>query len=1238
MIKRSLSVVFILSIISHFGFAQNNVPIVSYDVNNYGQVQLEIEGSADKYYMLTAQHAPNFDYETITSMTLGQDGPMIISEPLEAYDLQRYKITEYSIANPEDTDFDNIDDITEFNNMPTRAPLNFAREIPFIDGTGSIPTPEVFSDLGVVSTNIPWAPFLNNQEFVKFAIVNQSSAEPEVYFINSNTHYIHADFLNTINVDQFGDDVTTGEIVYNPNVVHPNGAFGSYSFNYSFGDAFSFETTRITFELLARNMPFLQNNLQHFISSNAENQHENFYADDFVDSRIDVVFESEFFEDVDYLPFNQAEGFGFFRQMTLEENPNSRDIVLYDALPNSLPRVGGIITSVIQTPLSHVNLRAIQDNVPNAYIKEPLAIDSIANLLGKYIYYKVDQEEYFIREATLEEVNEWFEKLRPTEDQIPERDLSQTDILPLDEIEFEMSNAFGAKCANVATMRDFGFPEGTIPNGFGVPFYYYDEFMKFNGFYEDVEEMINDPDFISDLETRIEMLDDFRKDIRDGDMPQWMLDNLQIMHDAFPEGTSVRVRSSTNNEDLPGFSGAGLYTSKTQHPDEGHMSKSVKQVYASMWNFRAYDERDFYRVDHYIAAMGLLCHPNYNEEKSNGVGVSLDPIYQTAETFYLNTQVGEFLITNPDENSIPEEILLSEDPDQGYFVLRYSNLVEEEDDLVMEDIYLDQLRDYLSVIHDEFAILYNVVGAEGFGMDIEYKVTAEDQLIIKQARPWVSFWAEINANFDLAVQEIVAPVSSGSLGDSELVTATVGNEGLRNMSDFELSLLIDGEVVETMEISDEIATQQSRDYQFTVPQDFSVIGDYQVGAAIAHPEDGFDRNDTLETVISKLHLLEGGLTIVNSQAKCGEEVEVTALVTNYGETAFYSTKIEVTVNDVVVDLIDYTFSIPSLTEVEIDISVTENLMESDNEIRLNLVSLNDQVDAIPDNNNASTMLSLETEFNVVTLVINPDLYPQETTWAVIDESNGEFVASGGLNAGDTFYSQDICVNYNACYILYVYDTYSDGICCFFGEGNFSLLNANGEEILFNDGDFGAEAVEPFCPSDGCLLTATIETIEASAEFSADGSIIINASNGTQPYEYSIDGGQNFTTSNTFSNLNAGDYDIVIKDANDDCTYEQSIELGFISSSTDIDAQNKIRITPNPSHGEFVIDANQLSNRTDEVNIKIYNSLGKLIKQDVINLGSGSKKASISIVDQAAGQYYVKCYNKEFEASFKLLKI
>ena len=126
-----------------------------------------------------------------------------------------------------------------------------------------------------------------------------------------------------------------------------------------------------------------------------------------------------------------------------------------------------------------------------------------------------------------------------------------------------MFDGFGSKCANVAVMRTFGFPEGTIPDGFGVPFYFYQEFMKYNSFFEEVEMIINDPDFQSSRNVRDDRLDKFRKKIREAPLPNWMLDELDNMHQSFPSGTSIRCRSSTNNEDLPGFNGAGLYTSKT---------------------------------------------------------------------------------------------------------------------------------------------------------------------------------------------------------------------------------------------------------------------------------------------------------------------------------------------------------------------------------------------------------------------------------------------------------------------------------------------------------------------------------------------------------------------------------------------------------------------------------------------------------------------------------------------------
>ncbi|MFT4679703.1 MAG: hypothetical protein ACI9RU_002905 [Litorivivens sp.] len=1173
----------LVCLISAFCSAQN-VEIDNYSLNSIGQAQLSIQAQADKYYVLHAQHSSEFNW--ITSMAMGVDGTMVISEPGGAYPLENYSITEHDISTPDDSDGDGIDDVTEFNNMPTDAPINYAYSIDIIDGSTSIPNAETFLELAAMN-NVGWAPFLDGQLYVKFGILDRDTPEPKIYFINSNTYAIHATFFNSIGATVDGDD-SSGEIVFNATDILPNGVIGGYSFNFSFGDTYNFEDTQRTYELLAANMPFLQNNMNHFIGQADENYYLNNYADDFVDSRIDVVLESDVFAEINYIPFHEAEGYGFFKHMALDETPGSRDIVLYDALPNSLPRVGGIITSVIQTPLSHVNLRAIQDNVPNAYIADPLSIDSIANLLGGYIYFKVENEQFQIREATLTEVDDWYEFIRPTEEQIPIRDLSITDILPLDEVEFEMSAAFGAKCSNVATMRTFGFPSGTIPDGFGIPFYYYDEFMQFNDFYLEAQVMIDNPTFQTDLNFRIERLADFRNDIKDAPMPQWILDDLQVMHDDFPPGTAVRCRSSTNNEDLPGFSGAGLYTSKTQHLDEGHISKSIKQVYASMWNFRAYEERDFYRVNHFIAAMGVLCHPNFEEEQSNGVGISIDPIYETDSTYYLNTQVGESLITNPDENAVPEEILLYQNPSEagGYLVLRLSNLVEP-GELVMDQEYLDQMRDFLGIIHEEFAILYDVVGAEGFGMDIEYKVTAQDQMVIKQARPWVSFWADIKANNDLGVTAIVEPQSSSGLGSEELVTATIANQGLNDMHDFEIELVVDDETMETILITDTIHPFSEADFQFTMPQDFSAIGDYIITGIVTDPDDEYGNNDTLNVVLSKVHELNGELSIGNPTVTCNDVVEVNAIIMNLGETTITEVEIEVVVNDLVIDVVNATVEIAFQAQGSVEITIDENLDQIDNDITFNLLSVNNQADEDPSDNSASTSTTLDSDYDIITFIINADNYPQETSWDVYDEGMNEIIASGSLEGGTVILSEEICLNYGSCFTVTVYDSYGDGICCAYGLGDFLVQNSSGETIATNDGEFEYDASELICPDGtGCEINADLSLSNTTNSSSNDGAITIYTSSGNSPFQYSIDGGDTFFESNSFTGLAPGNYEVIVEGSAGMCSYEEtviieactfnSVEIASSNVSSSISANGSIEITPTSGVGpyQYSIDGGQ----------------------------------------------------------------
>ena len=607
-------------------------------------------------------------------------------------------------------------------------------QVAFRDGAAAIRDRETFEKLSYQGTEVRIDTQLIGIEFVKFQIENTHTENPQLYFMNTETHRSHGSFMNAAGLGR-GQGQMRGVLSYRPLFTAPNGEPGVYTFEFNPNDAFPFEEIKMAHDLLVSKMPILENRLGYCPLWGAIGIYEREKAL-YDAAEFPVYFEDDLYANVGYLPLNQAASFGLLRVLELDERPTPREIVICKTLPNEMPRVAGVITGARQTPLSHVNLRAIQDKVPNAFITKAWENISIAPLIGKYVYYAVNADGFEIREATLKEVETHFAELRPSETQKPKRDLSGTEILPLDGIGFSDASRFGVKTANVATLRTFRFPEGTVPDGFGIPFYFYDAFMKHNGFYTKVKALLGDPAFQGDYDARVAALKQLRSDINNGEMPDWMQDALATLHNAFPEGTSLRCRSSTNNEDLPGFSGAGLYDSYTHNPSEGHLSKSIKQVFASLWNFRAFEARDFYRIDHLSAAMGVLVHPNFENELANGVAVSDDVVYQTIGNYYLNTQVGEDLVTNPEAQSIPEEILMDWSDSNIYRVVTTSNRTTD-GGRILTDTYLRQLNSYLGIIHNKFSLLYGPVGRErDFAVEIEFKITSEGKLSIKQVRPW----------------------------------------------------------------------------------------------------------------------------------------------------------------------------------------------------------------------------------------------------------------------------------------------------------------------------------------------------------------------------------------------------------------------------------------------------------------------------------------------------------------------
>ena len=689
-------------------------------------VPIVVESTTADYFVLYVRDLVDPAWEAPVLVKRGEVDTTTLAENVEALLKERYRVEKYLVADPADVDGDCTDDITELDNLGTMNPVNPAATIDSSDGAVVVPDRATFEA------------FAFSQKFIKFIIFDIDTDRPGVYFINTTTHVLHNTFLDTVGHKR--NEVVLGHMIYKPNLIAPDGSRGVYYY-WGVGPSEPFSIAARTYTAVAASMPLLSDNLRLFCNTRCSSGPT---------VRVAVV------------P-------GIPHELGVQRRHRRRDQLLRVEPRRRVRLAAGLGTGPATQLPGH---RALQGSCPTIYLALPASSPPCpkrrcpTSTCGpcKTAYptpsseapwttapsrlsltatstTPVNEAGYSVRAATLAEVNAHYASSGPATAQTPQRDLSVRAITPLSQIGFDDWDAFGVKAANVAMLGTLGFPEGTVPDGFAIPFYFYDEFMKHNNFYTRIETMLADPNFQDDYDTQESELKKLRKAIEDAETPQWIIEALTTMNESFAEGVNRRYRSSTNNEDLPGFNGAGLYDSKSQKPseDEKDLAKSLKEVYASLWNFRAFTERDFHRIDHLAAAMGILVHPSYQDERVNGVAVSFDPFFGGDGKYYVNSQVGEDLVTNPEPHSAPEEILL----EKGgvYSVLATSNLVKP-GQLLMSNAQLSKLREHLGVIHERFEKLYNPAAGKPFAMEIEFKITSDDVLAIKQARPWVFGSAE----------------------------------------------------------------------------------------------------------------------------------------------------------------------------------------------------------------------------------------------------------------------------------------------------------------------------------------------------------------------------------------------------------------------------------------------------------------------------------------------------------------
>ena len=337
----------------------------------------------------------------------------------------------------------------------------------------------------------------------------------------------------------------------------------------------------------------------------------------------------------------------------------SNEIVVLKELPISLPPVRGVIVAQPSSPLSHINILAKGWNIPNVYIKNA---DKLFREHNTYVFkLEASLTDYKLNPADLEEIKTSFTS---PDQQIPPSDLTVRRVAPLREMRKKDSVAYGAKSANLGEMLNFRLTGVNIPDGFGVPYFWYDKFMKDNGLYKIIEAHMDDLEFVHNPRYRRQKLEEFRNLIQKGEFDPELRTTIIARWKKQLLGKPVFVRSSSNAEDLPNFSGAGLYSSVPNVIEENKLIEAVKKVWASLWNFDGYEARVRNYVSQNDVYMAALIQVGINMEKG-GVMITKDPfddgnknaVYISAvcghnSRVVSNTGIPEQILFNPTSNSV----------------------------------------------------------------------------------------------------------------------------------------------------------------------------------------------------------------------------------------------------------------------------------------------------------------------------------------------------------------------------------------------------------------------------------------------------------------------------------------------------------------------------------------------------------------------------------------------------------
>ena len=437
-------------------------------------------------------------------------------------------------------------------------------------------------------------------------------------------------------------------------------------------------------------------------------------------------------------------------------------IYILPATTEDLPPVAGIITAGKGNILSHVQLLARNLGIPNVAVDHRL-LPQITARIGTPVVLAVSPRGIVQLVKDGPEWDDVFNEQAGVQDVVIRPDLSKLDLYNLNFISLEQMRSIdsgqvaGPKAANLGELKHH-FPEA-VTDGLVIPFGHFrallDQPMESDGKsvfswlqqqYAYLESLDGQP-HEQERATR-QFLERMRDWILNADPGQDFRRRLQdAMAKTFgPDGSyGVFVRSDTNVEDLPGFTGAGLNLTVVNVVGFENVLEAINRVWASPFTERAYRWRQAYMENpEHIYASVLLLKSVPSEKSGVMITADIDSGQAGWLTIAVNEGVGGAVAGQTSEelrvNLADGNVQLMAQASEPYRRVNLkaggmAKIPASGSDSVLTLKNIDALKAFSATVADRFPMLQDAQG-DPVPADIEFGFH-RDRLVLFQIRPFL---------------------------------------------------------------------------------------------------------------------------------------------------------------------------------------------------------------------------------------------------------------------------------------------------------------------------------------------------------------------------------------------------------------------------------------------------------------------------------------------------------------------